>query len=175
LTRRLVAPGGHHEDRELPKLVLPAHELEHLVTADVRHVQIEDDQVVRRETEPLERFEAARGVLEVGLRQTAQTRHDHLTHHRAVVDHEYLRQSVPYRCAPQSSSPLEILRARPGRCYSFFLRAGEGGSECSMCAQHDRESGSSTTAPWTLSVLSARSRRATRCGSSKTGGASSKR
>ena len=48
-----------HEDGQRAQLVLPAHELDHLEAADVRHVEVEDHQVERLERERLDGLEPA--------------------------------------------------------------------------------------------------------------------
>ena len=61
-----------------------------LDTADVRHVEIEDDQLERLQRELLDRLESARGLGERESRLRTQTRDHHFAHHFAVVDDEYV-------------------------------------------------------------------------------------
>jgi hypothetical protein len=88
--RRFVAARRDDDDGQAPQPVLPAHELDHLDAADVRHVEIEHEEVEFLEGKLLDGLEPARGVAKGELGLGAETRDDHVAHHLAVVDDEYL-------------------------------------------------------------------------------------
>ena len=96
------------------QLVLPADELDDLDATDVRHVQVEHDELKRAQGQALDGFEPARSVRKDEVRARSKARDDHVTHHFAVIDDE---NSVP---RPSSSAgtkqaekcPVAVVQSR---------------------------------------------------------------
>src|SRR5262249_8253283 len=105
------------------QLVLTAHELYDLEPSDVRHVEVEHDEVERLQRQSLDRLEAARGLRHGERRLRTQTRGDHVAHHLAVVDDEDRRHTCTILAFSDSVNDVEFCLPEPmSRTIRFGLR-----------------------------------------------------
>ena len=83
--RLVVVASGEHDDREVSKFLVGSHEAQHLQPVHVGHVQVEHDQVDRRERELFDGFEPRRGLDDLHRERRQRSSH-HAADGRRVVD-----------------------------------------------------------------------------------------
>src|SRR5687768_17436473 len=83
--RCLVATRGDDDDRQRLERILAPNELEDLDATDVGHVEIEDDERKRFQSQTLDGLEPTRCVSETEVRSWPQASDNHVAHDLAVV------------------------------------------------------------------------------------------
>jgi hypothetical protein len=113
------------------QFVLRAHELHHFDPADVRHVEIQNDELERFEGQLLDCLESARGVRETQLAMRTQACDDHVPHHFAVVDDENVAHHSSSARGRMLSNGLRVLsQFERSLFFSRTRRSFTRGSKC---------------------------------------------